>query len=159
MNDGFELRTIEGKGEGVFAARPFKPGTTVMIGRIEQCLQQNNSHASQIGKSTWVFHAGLISKVNHSCDPNCGIKVNETGGHDFVAMRAIAVNEEITFDYAMRNYSVEHFPPNCMCGSKHCRGKITGWQDLPEARKKDYEGFIAPYLLELEAEAKEKALV
>ena len=56
----------------------------------------------KIGLNTYVFHAGYISKVNHSCDPNCGIKVNETGAHDFVARKDIEVGEEITFDYAMR---------------------------------------------------------
>ncbi len=69
-------------------------------------------------------------------------------------MRDIIVNEEITFDYAMRNYGVNYFPKKCMCGSNICRGKITGWKDLPDERKKIYEGFVAPYLLELDAESK-----
>lgn len=38
-----------------------------------------------------------------------------------------------------------------MCGSKRCRGRITGWKDLPDEQKKEYEGFVAPYLLELDA--------
>jgi len=33
-------------------------------------------------------------------------------------MKDISVNEEITFDYAMRNYTIDHFPQQCMCGSK-----------------------------------------
>ncbi|HCA26376.1 MAG TPA: SET domain-containing protein-lysine N-methyltransferase, partial [Betaproteobacteria bacterium] len=90
-------------------------------------------------------------KVNHSCDPNCGIKINNTGAHDFVAIRAVAVNEEITFDYAMRNYDIDYFPKQCLCGSAICRGSITGWKDLPDERKKAYGGFVAPYLLELDA--------
>jgi len=63
----------------------------------------------------------------------------------------ISVNEEIAFDYAMRNYSIDYFPKKCMCGSKRCRGRITGWKDLPDEKKKEYEGFLAPYLLELDA--------
>ena len=85
MKDGFELRDVDGKGEGVFATRTFKPGETVMVGRFEKILDENHSHASQIGENKFALHAGLISKVNHSCDPNCGIKINETGAHDFVA--------------------------------------------------------------------------
>jgi len=91
------------------------------------------------------------SKVNHSCGPNCGIRVNETGAHDFVAFRDIRAGEELTFDYAMRNYSVDHFPPRCMCGAPQCRGKITGYKSLPEETPKAYEGFVAPYLLEIDA--------
>ena len=150
MNDGFELRVTDRKGEGVFATRSFNTAETVMVGTIKKKLDANHSHASQIGENEYVLHAGLISKVNHSCSPNCGIRVNETGAHDFVAIREIAINEEITFDYAMRNYSVNYFPKQCMCGSEICRGRITGWKDLPDEQKKIYEGFVAPYLLELD---------
>ena len=55
-----------------------------MVGVIKEALNGNHSHASQIGENEYVLHAGLITKVNHSCDPNCGIRVNETGAHDFV---------------------------------------------------------------------------
>ena len=151
MNNGFELRLTSGKGEGVFATLPFKAGDTVIVGVIEKILDKNDSHASQVGENKYVRHAGLTSKVNHSCNPNCGIKLNQTGAHDFVAMRDINVNEEITFDYAMRNYSIDYFLMPCECGSKNCRKKITGYKDLPEQRKKDYAGFIAPYLLDLDA--------
>ncbi len=151
MRDGFELRDSSGKGEGVFATKPFEVGDIVIVGVIKEVLNGNNSHASQIGANEYVLHAGLISKVNHSCAPNCGIRLNETGAHDFVAIKDISVNEEITSDYAMRNYLIDHFPKKCMCGSKRCRGRITGWKDLPDQEKKEYEGFVAPYLLELDA--------
>ncbi|MBW1849135.1 MAG: SET domain-containing protein [Deltaproteobacteria bacterium] len=149
MNVGFELRVSDRKGEGVFATRSFITGEIVMVGIIDKILEENHSHASQTGVNEYVLHAGLISKVNHSCDPNCGISINESGAHDFVAIREIIVNEEITFDYAMRNYDVDYFPKQCMCGSEMCRGRITGWKDLPDERKEIYEGFVAPYLLEL----------
>ncbi|MFA5801280.1 MAG: SET domain-containing protein-lysine N-methyltransferase [Thermoleophilia bacterium] len=154
MKDGFELRDTDGRGEGIFSTRSFKTREIVMVGVIDKVLDGNHSHASQIGKNDYVLHAGSISKVNHSCDPNCGISVNETGAHDFVAIREIIADEEITFDYAMRNYGIGFFPKQCGCGSKGCRGKITGWKDLPDERKKLYEGFVAPYLLELDAKLK-----
>ena len=151
MKDGFELRKSSGKGEGIFATKAFKVGDIVMVGVIKEALNGNHSHASQIGENEYVLHAALITKVNHSCDPNCGIRANETGAHDYVAIKIISVNEEITFDYAMRNYIIDYFPKKCMCGSKKCRGKITGWKDLPGEKKKEYKGFAAPYLLELDA--------
>jgi hypothetical protein len=151
MNTGFELRGTSEKGEGIFATKSFKVGDIVMVGVIKEALNGNHSHASQIGENKYVLHAGLISKVNHSCDPDCGIRVNETGAHDFVAMKDISINEEITFDYAMRNYNVDYFPKQCMCGSERCRCRITGWKDLPDEIKKEYEGFTASYLLELDA--------
>ena len=146
-----ELRTTPEKGEGIFATEPIAAGDTVMVGVIKEVLSENHSHASQIGENKYVFHDGLISKLNHSCDPVCGIRVNSTGAHDFVAMKDISTDQEVTFDYAMRNFGIDHFPKKCMCGSAKCRGTVTGWRDLPEERKNDYKGFVAPYLLELDA--------
>ena len=151
LDGKIELRASRGKGEGVFASAPFGIGDVVIVGVIEKLLDGNHSHASQVGEDEYVLHAGLTSKVNHSCNPNCGISVNHTGAHDFVALKNIAGGEEITFDYAMRNYTVEYFPKTCGCGAERCRGRITGWKDLPRDKKKEYEGFAAPYLLELDA--------
>jgi hypothetical protein len=78
--------------------------------------------------------------------------VNETGACDFVARQSIVMGEEITFDYAMRNYSIEHFPGGCLCGADKCRGSVTGWKDLSIERKVDYVGSVAPYLLEIDRE-------
>jgi hypothetical protein len=153
QDEHFELRATAEKGEGVYATRPFMAGETVMVGVIEKVLSGNSVHASQIGENIYVLHGGLVPMVNHSCDPNCGIRVNETGAHDFVAIRNIKANEELTFDYAMRNYSVANFPKTCRCGAQICRGKITGWKDLPPERKAAYAGHIAPYLLDLDAKA------
>lgn len=145
-----ELRETRGRGEGVFALRSFERGATVLTGVLEERDVTNHSHASQLGPDEFGFHSGLTSKFNHSCDPNCGIRVNGSGAHDFVARRAIAKHEETTFDYAMRNYRIDHFPGDCSCGRLVCRGEITGWQDLPQARKDAYRGYVAPYLIELD---------
>jgi uncharacterized protein len=146
---GYELRTIEGKGAGVFAIRDFNVGETVVVAVIERRDTENSAHATQVGRCEWVMLGDMGSMVNHSCDPNCGVRLSEAGGPDLVARRAIALGEEITFDYAMRNYTVEYFPRSCRCGAKICRGSITGWKGLPDDRKAAYQGFVAPYLLEI----------
>lgn len=150
MAGGYRLHVTEAKGEGVFATRSFQIGETVMIGVIDRELDRNHSHASQISAERFVVHRGLIPKINHSCDPTCGIRLNSSGAHDFVACKPIVADQEITFDYAMRNYTVEHFPAHCQCGSRHCRDRITGWKDLPAQRKADYHGFVAPYLTDID---------
>ncbi|MDP8931149.1 MAG: SET domain-containing protein-lysine N-methyltransferase [Actinomycetota bacterium] len=151
MDDRFELRRTDHKGEGVFATRFFQFGETVMVGRIDRELNHNHPHASQLSEHRFVLHGGLIPKVNHSCEPNCGIRANVSGAHDLVARKPIAPGEEITFDYAMLNYSVEYFPDHCRCGSPNCRDRITGWKDLPAQRKADYHGFVAPYLVSIDS--------
>lgn len=96
MNSAIELRTTPGRGEGVFALKTFETGETVLVGVLESSGIINHSHASQIGMNEFGFHSGLSSKLNHSCEPNCGIQLNSSGGHNFVAMRDILTNEETT---------------------------------------------------------------
>jgi hypothetical protein len=149
-DEGCELRRgVDDRDDGVFATRAFAAGETVMRGVPGRPATANHSHANQVTLTAWIFEDGLGPKVNHSCDPNCGVRANAAGaGFDFVAMAPIAASEEITFDYAMRNYVIEHFPVRCLCGSAGCRGRITGWKDLPAERKETYGELVAPYLLE-----------
>lgn len=90
---------------------------------------------------------GVGQKINHSCDPNCGIQCDEDLIHKYVACKEIEKDDELTYDYAMGNYEVNSFP-DCQCGANNCRKVIKGYKNLGEERKKDYEGFIAPYLVE-----------
>ena len=150
VSGGYELQRTDARGEGVFATRSFQVGETVMVGVIEAELDHNHAHASQLSEKRFVLHGGLIAKVNHSCEPNCGIHLNASGAHDFVARQPITAGQEIAFDYAMRNYTVEHFAAHCQCGSPRCCDRITGWKDLPSERKADYRGFVAPYLTEID---------
>ena len=146
-DEGVALRRrADGKGDGVVATRPFAPGETVMVGFLIGALTANDAHATQVGPDRWARHGGLGPKVNHSCDPNCGVRLNEEQAFDFVARQPIPVGRELTFDYAMRNYTIEHFPAVCLCGAARCRGSVTGWKDLPATRKADYGELVAPYL-------------
>ena len=152
-SDGYELRdTADGRGHGVFATRSFRPGETVIVGTIARRVDRNHSHATQVGPFEYVELSGLAPKANHSCDPNCGVRINDSGAPDLVARGLICAGDEITFDYAMRNYSIEHFPAQCRCGSALCRTWVTGWKDLPQERRSAYRGLVAPYLLEMENE-------
>lgn len=150
---GYELRSCAGgKGEGVFATSSYEVGETVIVGVVGEPVGRNDVHANQVSSTQWVREGGLHEKLNHSCDPTCGVRVNASRAVDYVARRRIEVGDEITFDYAMRNYVVEHAPAECLCASSECRGAITGWRDLPAERKAAYQGLVAPYLLELDRE-------
>ena len=62
--------------------------------------------------------------VNHSCNPNCGIKEQIS----LIAFRNIEFGEEITFDYGTILYSDSGDAPyelECTCGHKNCRKKIS----------------------------------
>ena len=153
--EGVELRlAAAGKGDGVLATRPFVAGETVMVGFLIGPLTGNDSHATQVGPDRWARHGGLGPKVNHSCEPNCGVRLNDGQAFDFVARRPIRAGEELTFDYAMRNFTIDHFPAVCLCGAPRCRGSVTGWKDLPAARKADYGELVAPYLRTMDQDAR-----
>ena len=156
MDNGYELKECQNKGQGIFATKRFMSGNVVMVGFIkEDNIDKNHSHASQMGEFRYALHGGDITKVNHSCNPNCGINLNKSGAHDFIAIRTIEVGDEVTFDYAMRNYDIEYFPNKCCCGASNCRGSITGWKDLPDSLKLNYKGYVAPYLIAMDLTLKD----
>src|SRR5262245_42251310 len=81
-----------------------------------------------------------ILYLNHSCDPNLGVR----GEITFVAMRDICAGDELTHNWAMTDdddYSVE-----CNCGAPDCRETLTGkdWQRLD--LQKRYAGYFSAYL-------------
>src|SRR5215510_4307691 len=81
-----------------------------------------------------------ILYLNHSCDPNLGVR----GEITFVAMRDICAGEELTHDWAMTDdddYSLE-----CNCGAPDCREILTGkdWR-RPDLQKR-YAGHFSAYL-------------
>lgn len=86
--------------------------------------------------------------VNHSCDPNCGLKLNQFNGYNLVAMKPIAKGQEITFDYCMSEW-ISIAVPNCNCQSDLCRGSIRGGKFLSDELLQKYEGFLAPYYQKL----------
>jgi hypothetical protein len=79
--------------------------------------------------------------INHSCDPNCVL----SGSVVLVALRDLAIGEELTYDYATSDGS-DYDEFECACGTDLCRGKVSGhdWM-LPELQLR-YRGFFSPYL-------------
>ncbi len=78
---------------------------------------------------------------NHSCEPNVGF----AGQMVLLAMRDIARDEELCFDYAMCDGSAyDEF--DCECGAPTCRKRVRGddWQK-PELWER-YRGYFLPYL-------------
>ncbi len=68
----------------------------------------------------WDNHPAEWAPQNHSCNPNTAYR-----GLDVVSIQPIKNGEELTLDYA--DFLDEHMEPfNCSCGSKNCKGLITG---------------------------------
>lgn len=78
--------------------------------------------------------------LNHSCEPNVGFGGNIV----LVAMRDIAVGEELSTDYAL--FDDYDGSMACRCGRLACRGTVDGrdWQ-RPELQER-YRGWFSWYL-------------
>ena len=78
--------------------------------------------------------------LNHSCEPNVGFAGNTV----VVAMRDIASGEELTTEYALFDDHDEAMP--CRCGTRSCRGTISGrdWQ-RPDLQRR-YGNYFSTYL-------------
>jgi SET domain-containing protein len=133
------------KGQGVFAARFIRQGEIVVVGRRLQFLPERSRYSLQMNVDTHVELDAPAILLNHSCEPNTGVKNNHLGGYNFIALKDISTEEEITFDYETTEY-ISIAVPKCNCGSKNCRKEIRGFKFLPESIRRQYGEYIADYL-------------
>lgn len=143
----YQIREVPKKGMGVIAKRSFLPGDVVVVGRIVRRVSCRTQYSFQIDWDTHVDLDEPARMLNHSCNPNLGIRKNQFGGYSFVAMRRTLPGEELCWDYAMTEYECIALQL-CRCGSTQCRRTNLGYKGLSTSLKKQYLGFIAPYLEE-----------
>ena len=97
-----------------------------------------------VAKDQWIDPDKPYKFINHSCNPNTGIKGKVT----VVALRDIKEGEELTIDYS----TIEGDPRwemKCMCGESNCRGIIRSIQYLPKSRFEDYLPYVSTYFKKL----------
>ncbi len=139
-------------GVGVFAHAPVQAGELLIVwggdvvpGEMLPDLPPlTRQHSIQIEENMYLVPSRSpepADYVNHCCEPNSGL----SGQISLVALREIAPDEEICFDYAMCDGSpYDEF--TCTCGAPTCRGRVSGddWK-RPELWDR-YEGHFSPYL-------------
>jgi len=129
-----ELRRVnETIGYGVFATRPIPKGTILYVKdpleievTPEQFEQMDSQYQSVVNWFSYIDERGyrivswdIAKYVNHRCDAN-----SISTGYGFeIATRDIAAGEEITDEYGIFNLPC---PMQCCCGSRNCRGLISG---------------------------------
>jgi SET domain-containing protein len=134
------LQETEHKGVGVYSSTRLEPGTHVLeftgtLMRLEEVpfpLRPEEDFFTQVGPR--VFRGptgGLDNYVNHSCDPNCKVVIEEYDA-SLVTIKAVGPGEELTWDYSTTSTdSPEIWALNCKCGAFNCRRRISGFQTLP----------------------------
>ncbi len=149
LNPKAEVRTNSIDDKGIFAKEKIGKGELICI--WDGDLADENTineidpavhYALQIHDNLWYVtfdnrEREATDFFNHSCDPNSGIK----GQIFLVAIRDIEPGEEMTFDYAFSESS-DRLNFKCSCGSKNCRGRVTGddWK-IPELQEKYFQYF------------------
>ncbi len=147
-NPKIYLKETKKFGKGVFTRRAIRQGEVVAVfdgqrydGRFKGWTEELLTHTIQYGRSQWRDSKGIARYLNHSCDPNCGIR----GLFQVVARRDIAAGEQLTWDYEMTEKS-DWFRLRCQCGSPKCR-KVIGHHDrMPATVRSLYKGYLSYWL-------------
>ncbi|MBI5632354.1 MAG: SET domain-containing protein-lysine N-methyltransferase [Nitrospirae bacterium] len=156
LNPNLEVRSAGGGDyKSMFARMATKAGERLVIfgGEVFPVVEQIGDYGIQIDEDFVIngvsVHSGDYYEdtffFNHSCEPNAGIK----GQIFLVAMRDIAVDEEVTFDYAMCLHETKGAPPyrmECLCGRTNCRKVITDNDYKIKELQKKYDGYFSWYL-------------
>lgn len=130
----FDVRPSPIHGIGLFAARVLERRDVAFefSGRMVQDVIESPTDSLRwpdaigISHNLWLEPSGAFRHVNHSCEPNLGIRGQAT----FVALRRIEIGEELTFDYSISEAD-EYWKLDCRCGTTACRGKVRSIQYLP----------------------------
>ncbi len=143
-------------GRAVFAARGFHAGAVLMrfggravgSGAVPKHQFGAADRFMQVDHDAYLGPSGAVDDfVNHSCDPNCGVRFTDHG-IIMVALREIARGEEICWDYSTTMHN-NKWLMRCECRAPECRGLIGEFRFLPPARQAYYLGqdVVAPFIV------------
>ncbi len=143
-------------GRGLFARRKIKKGEILFLikGKIIPLTISSSSDSATLPNAIGVDDGVWINPhpnnalhfLNHSCDPNVGIKGRVT----IVALKNIDKDEQVTIDYSItEGDKLWTLPSRCKCGSKNCRVKIKSIQFLPRSIYRSYLPFVPMFLQKL----------
>jgi len=148
MTKNFVVNKSKIHGNGAFATQNFSRGETIFIfkGRVYKRDNKNikdafaNPDSIGIDRNTWIDPYEQFHFINHSCDPNMGIKGRVT----FVALKNIKKGDELTFDYSI-NEEDPRWHMRCGCGAKNCRKIIRSIRYIPKRTYQQYLPFVPTY--------------
>lgn len=135
-------------GLGIFAGEDIKKGDAIqhIKGEVKFFVVKNKNDSQSypnwvgVGKNKWIDPEYPYKYLNHSCNPNSGIK----GSVTMVAIKDIKEGEEITIDYSIIEGDND-WEMKCRCGEKSCRRIIRSVQFLPSKVFKKYLPYIPTY--------------
>ena len=141
-------------GQGLFAIRPIAAGEIVAVKgghvltrpqwtALEPALGAADLQIAEdlvIAPVRQDHRHGSMLYTNHSCDPNLAVQ----GQIVLIAMRDIAVDEELTIDWATTDDGDHEMV--CHCGSPRCRRTVTGKDWMKPELQARYRGWFCWFL-------------
>jgi len=157
------VKSTQKYGKGVFANEDIKKGEKIHVlsgermDSVEMAKRVNSKkeHINdpfQIGKKTYIDLDEFSRTINHSCDPNAGIRKNS----ELFALHDIKKGEEVTYDYSA-TIAPTRWNMKCKCGLKNCRKILGDVTSIPKEQIKKYkklgalQKYMKPLLKEVEA--------
>ena len=151
MTINFIIKKSSIEGTGAFATRDFSKGTTICkmhgkvitfekLKRLYETGKEKICNPLQITEKTYLDLAKPYVYVNHSCNPNCGMRKEA----ELFALKDIKKGEELYYDYSTTEWTYEKFGKykewsmECNCKSKKCRGTLGQFPTLDPKLKKEY---------------------
>jgi len=142
-------------GVAVFAAREFAPGdvitqftgSSIPKSRLPKKYEGAADRFVQIGLRRFMGPSGEVDDfINHSCDPNAGLKFT-TSGILLVAIRTIEIGEEIAWDYSTTMFD-NNWKMRCDCRTPLCRKIVGDFMLLDPKIQRRYLklGIVPPYI-------------
>ena len=141
------LRKSPIQGVGTFAIEPIPAGQLLILTTGGLVLTPEHRQSQTIELEAEMYNEEWLSNglsivtpkvfhyyVNHCCEPNAVDLSRSPHITQYVALRDISAQQEITTDYGI--FGGSRIEP-CTCKSPHCRGRVTpdDWQ-LPELQQR-----------------------
>lgn len=108
-------------------------GPLITLKEFFDKYEWNYCNPLQVGADLYIDLIEPYVLINHSCDPNTGVRNNGI----LFALRDIPAGEELTFDYSTSVDDVT-WTMECQCQSPKCRKIIGDFQSIPHAQKEFY---------------------
>ncbi|MCP3926113.1 MAG: SET domain-containing protein [Desulfobacterales bacterium] len=152
-----EIRKSEKQGFGFFAIDDIKKDEIVAIRsghivELEEAMildKEVGDFSLQISEDHFLCPKNkeeleqIALYINHSCDPNVGMD----GQVNYVAFRDIKAGEELCLDYAVAMNT--DYEMKCNCGSKNCRGTVTGFDWKKKELQNCYQNYFAHFIAKM----------
>lgn len=140
--EGLGLRIGENAKRGDIIFR-FKGPLKFKVNQNKQDALDNPDWVG-VAKDQWIDPEKPYKFINHSCNPNVGIKGRVT----VMALRDIKEGDELTIDYSTIEGDTR-WEMECLCGEKNCRKVIRSVQFLPKEQFKKYLPYVPTYFQKL----------